>query len=74
MKMPITTLSLGLLFTVAYAVPLPSPQLRLTPSEVDSMPAHELLSCASAARMHVAGQAHDQEEKAGGREDPAEDI
>src|SRR5258708_4611943 len=33
-------LSLALLFTAAYAAPLPSPQLRLTPSEVDSMPAH----------------------------------
>jgi uncharacterized RmlC-like cupin family protein len=41
MKMRIATLSLGLLFTVAYAAPLPSPQLRLTPSEVDSMPAHD---------------------------------
>jgi hypothetical protein len=37
MKTRITTLSLGLLFTGAYAAPLHSPQLRLTPSEVDSM-------------------------------------
>jgi uncharacterized RmlC-like cupin family protein len=42
MKTRITTLSLGLLFTAAaYAAPLLSPQLRLTPSEVDSMPAHD---------------------------------
>ena len=41
MKMRVTTLSLGLLFTVASAAPLSSPQLRLTPSEVDSMPAHD---------------------------------
>ena len=41
MKTRITTLSLGLLFTAAYAAPLPSPQLRLTPSEVDSMQAHD---------------------------------
>jgi quercetin dioxygenase-like cupin family protein len=41
MKTRIATLSLGLLFTVAYAAPLLSPQLRLTPSEVDSMPAHD---------------------------------
>jgi quercetin dioxygenase-like cupin family protein len=41
MKTPITILSLGLLFTAAYAAPLPSPQLRLTPSEVDSMQAHD---------------------------------
>ena len=40
MRMRITTLSLGLLFTAAYAAPLLSPQLRLTPSEVDSMPVH----------------------------------
>ena len=41
MKTRITTLSLGLLFTAAYAAPLPSPQLRLTPSEIDSMPARD---------------------------------
>jgi hypothetical protein len=41
MSTRITTLSLGLLFTAAYATPLLSPQLRLTPSEVDSMPAHD---------------------------------
>jgi quercetin dioxygenase-like cupin family protein len=41
MRMRITTLSLGLLFTAAYAAPLLSPQLRLTPSEVDSMQAHD---------------------------------
>jgi hypothetical protein len=35
MKTRITTFALGLLFTAAYAAPLPSPQLRLTPSEVD---------------------------------------
>src|SRR6202166_3025572 len=41
MKTRITALSLGLLLTAAYAAPLLSPQLRLTPSEVDSMPAHD---------------------------------
>ena len=41
MKTYIATLSLGLLFTVAYAAPLSSPQLRLTPSEIDSMRAHD---------------------------------
>jgi len=40
-KTRITTLSLGLLLTAAYAAPLPSPQLRLTPGEVESMQAHE---------------------------------
>ncbi len=51
MKTRITTLSLGLLFTAAYAAPLLSPQLRLTPSEVDSMPAHD----AGAGTSGVAG-------------------
>jgi quercetin dioxygenase-like cupin family protein len=41
MKTRITALSLGLLFAAAFAAPSPSPQLRLTPSEVDSMPAHD---------------------------------
>jgi len=41
MRARITTLSMGLVFTAAYAAPLLSPQLRLTPSEVDSMPAHD---------------------------------
>jgi quercetin dioxygenase-like cupin family protein len=41
MNTRIITASLGLLFTAAYAVPLPSPQLRVTPSEVDSMQAHD---------------------------------
>jgi len=41
MKTRIVKLSLGLLFTAAYAAPLPFPQLRLTPSEVDSMQAHD---------------------------------
>jgi len=41
MKMRITTLSLSILFTAAYATPSLSPQLRLTPSEVDSMRAHD---------------------------------
>jgi quercetin dioxygenase-like cupin family protein len=41
MKTRIITASLGLLFTAAYAVPLQSPQLRVTPSEVDSMQAHD---------------------------------
>ena len=41
MKSRTTILSLGLLFTAAYAAPLLSPQLRLTPGEVDSMQAHD---------------------------------
>ena len=41
MKTRIITASLGLLFTAAYAVPLLSPQLRVTPSDVDSMQAHD---------------------------------
>ena len=41
MRTRITTLSLALLCTAAYAAPLLSPQLRLTPGEVDSMPAHD---------------------------------
>ena len=41
MKTRISTLSLGLLFTAAYAAFAPSPQLRLTPGEVDSMQAHD---------------------------------
>jgi quercetin dioxygenase-like cupin family protein len=41
MKTRLITLSLGLLFTAAYATSLLSPQLRLTPNEVDSMPAHD---------------------------------
>jgi quercetin dioxygenase-like cupin family protein len=51
MNTRITTLSLGLLFTVVYAAPLPFPQLRLTPSEVDSMQAHD----AGAGTSGVAG-------------------
>jgi quercetin dioxygenase-like cupin family protein len=51
MNTRITTLSLALLFTVAYAAPLPFPQLRLTPSEVDSMQAHD----AGAGTSGVAG-------------------
>jgi hypothetical protein len=41
MRAHISPLSLGLLFTVAYAAPVFSPQQRLTPSEVDAMPAHD---------------------------------
>jgi hypothetical protein len=41
MKTRITILSLGLLFTAAYAAPLLSPQLRLTLGEIDSMQAHD---------------------------------
>ena len=41
MKTRIARLSLGLLVTVTYAAPLPAPQLRLTPTEVDSMQAHD---------------------------------
>jgi quercetin dioxygenase-like cupin family protein len=51
MKTRITTFSLGLLFTAAYAAPLLSSQLRLTPSEVDAMPAHD----AGAGTSGVAG-------------------
>ena len=41
MKPTIITASLGLFFAVAYAAPLSSPQVRLTPNEVDSMQAHD---------------------------------
>ena len=41
MKTRIITASLGLLFTAAYASPLSSPQLRVTPNEVDSMQTHD---------------------------------
>lgn len=41
MQPPIITASLGLFFAVAYAAPLSSPQVRLTPNEVDSMQAHD---------------------------------
>jgi uncharacterized RmlC-like cupin family protein len=41
MKTRFITLSLGLLFTAGYAASLLSPQLRLTPNEIDSMPAHD---------------------------------
>jgi quercetin dioxygenase-like cupin family protein len=41
MKTRMITLSLGLLFTAAYAAHLSSPQIRLTPNEVDSMQAHD---------------------------------
>jgi quercetin dioxygenase-like cupin family protein len=51
MKTRITTLSLVLLFTAAYTAPLLSSQLRLTPSEVDSMPAHD----AGAGTSGIAG-------------------
>jgi uncharacterized RmlC-like cupin family protein len=41
MKARITVVSLGLLFAVAYAAPVSSPQLRVTPDEVGAMQAHE---------------------------------
>ena len=41
MKPTIITASLGLLFAVVYAAPLSSPQVRLTPNEVDSIKAHD---------------------------------
>jgi hypothetical protein len=41
MKAHITAASLSLLFAVAYAAPVSSPQLRVTPDEVDAMRAHE---------------------------------
>jgi uncharacterized RmlC-like cupin family protein len=51
MKTRVITASLGLLFAAAYAAPLSPPQLRVTPSEVDSMPAHD----AGAGTSGVAG-------------------
>ena len=41
MKPTIITASLGLFFAVVYAAPLSSPQVRLTPNEVDSIKAHD---------------------------------
>jgi quercetin dioxygenase-like cupin family protein len=41
MKPTVITASLGLFFAVAYAASLSSPQVRLTPNEVDSMQAHD---------------------------------
>lgn len=41
MKTRITAASLGLLFAVAYAASVSSPQLRLTPEEIDTMQAHD---------------------------------
>jgi quercetin dioxygenase-like cupin family protein len=41
MNARIAMLSLGLLFTAAYAAALLPAQLRLTPPEIDSMPAHD---------------------------------
>jgi hypothetical protein len=51
MRTRITTLSVGLLFAAAYAGPLPSPKIRLTPNEVDSMQAHD----SGAGTSRVAG-------------------
>jgi len=51
MKTLITTLLLGLLCTAAYAALSSFPQLRLTPSEVEAMPAHD----AGAGTSGVAG-------------------
>ena len=51
MSARIATLSLGLLFTVGYAALLFSPQLRLTPSEIDAMAAHD----SGAGTSRVAG-------------------
>jgi uncharacterized RmlC-like cupin family protein len=41
MKAQATAVLLGLLFSVAYASPTSSPQLRVTPDEVDAIQAHE---------------------------------
>jgi quercetin dioxygenase-like cupin family protein len=41
MKAHIAAASLGLMVALAFASPASSPQLRLTPDEVESMPAHE---------------------------------
>jgi hypothetical protein len=51
MKTRITALSLILLIAAAYAAPLRSPELRLTPNEIDSMQAHD----AGAGTSGVAG-------------------
>ena len=41
MKTRITAASLGFLFAAAYAAPVSSPQLCLTPEEIDTMQAHD---------------------------------
>jgi quercetin dioxygenase-like cupin family protein len=41
MNARITAASLGLLCAVAFAAPLSSPQIRVTPEEVDAIPAHD---------------------------------
>jgi quercetin dioxygenase-like cupin family protein len=41
MKIPATALVLVSAVAVAYAAPLSSPQIRVTPAEVDAMPAHD---------------------------------
>ncbi len=51
MKTRIVAASLGLLFAAAYAASASSPQLRLTPEEVDTMQAHD----AGAGTSGVAG-------------------
>jgi quercetin dioxygenase-like cupin family protein len=51
MKTYIAAASLGLLFAVAYAAPVSSPQRRVTPDEVDAMQAHD----AGAGTSGIAG-------------------
>ncbi|MDB6090709.1 MAG: hypothetical protein JWN85_3493 [Gammaproteobacteria bacterium] len=51
MKTYIAAASLGLLFAAAYAAPLSSPQLRVTPDEVDTMQSHH----AGAGTSGIAG-------------------
>jgi quercetin dioxygenase-like cupin family protein len=41
MKSRITAASLGLLIAVAYAAPVTSPQIRLSPDDVDGLQAHD---------------------------------
>jgi quercetin dioxygenase-like cupin family protein len=41
MRKPIVTGSLALVFAAAYAAPLSLPQIRLTPTEVDAIQAHD---------------------------------
>jgi uncharacterized RmlC-like cupin family protein len=46
--------SLGLLFTACLAAPLSSPELRLTPSDIDALPAHNAgIGTSGAAGIHT---------------------
>jgi hypothetical protein len=55
MNTRIIAASLGLLFAAAYAAPQSSPQLRVTPDEVDAMRAHESGAGTSGAAVVVTG-------------------